>query len=51
MTHSNTVQLHEVSKFGFKPFLAIREFFSLISSAWLEAKEMEQKSHKNSANW
>jgi hypothetical protein len=51
MAHSNSVPLHQASKFSFKPFFAIRDFFSLISSAWLEAKEMEQKSHKNSANW
>ncbi len=51
MAHSNSVQLHESSMFSFKPFFAIRDFFSLISSAWSEAKAMEQKSHKNSANW
>jgi hypothetical protein len=51
MTHSNSVKLHETSIFSFKPFFAIRDFFSLISAAWTEAKIMEQKSHKNSANW
>ena len=51
MAHSNSVQFHETSMFSFKPFFAIRDFFSLISSAWSEAKMMEQKSHKNSANW
>ena len=51
MAYSNTIQFHETSIFSFKPFFVIRDFFSLISSAWSEAKRMEQESHKNSANW
>ena len=51
MAQSNTVQLHQSSSFGLKPLFAIRDFFALLSAAWAEAKAMEQKSHKNSANW
>jgi len=51
MAHSNTVQIQQSSSFGLKPLFAIRDFFALLSSAWAEAKLMEQKSHKNSANW
>ena len=51
MTHSNSVQYQQSQGFGFKPFFAIRDFFVLLASAWAEAKIMEQKSHKNSANW
>jgi hypothetical protein len=51
MAHPNSVKLHETSMFSFKPLFAIRDFFNMISSAWAEAKMMEQKSHKNSANW
>jgi len=51
MAHSNTVQLQQSSSFGLKPLFAIRDFFALLSAAWAEAKVMEQKSHKNSANW
>ena len=51
MTHLNSVQYQQSQGFGFKPFFVIRDFFTLISSAWAEAKIMEQKSYKNSANW
>jgi hypothetical protein len=51
MAHSNSVQFHQTPVFSFKPLFAIRDFFALLSAAWSEAKEMEQKSHKNSANW
>ena len=51
MAHSNTVQFQHSPSFSFKPLYAIRDFFALLSSAWAEAKVMEQKSHKNSANW
>ena len=51
MAHSNTAQFHHSPSFSFKPLFAIRDFFALISSAWAEAKAMEQKSHKNSVNW
>jgi len=51
MAHSNSVSFNHSSTFSFKPLFAIRDFFALISAAWAEAKVMEQKSHKNSANW
>lgn len=51
MAHSNSVQFHETSMFSFKAWFALCDFFNMISSAWAEAKMMEQKSHKNSANW
>jgi hypothetical protein len=51
MAHSNSVNYSQSSSFGFKPLLAIRDFFALISASWTEAKLMEQKSHKFSANW
>ena len=51
MAHSNSVQFHQTPIFSIKPLFAIRDFFALLSAAWSEAKEMEQKSHKNSANW
>ena len=51
MSHSNSVQLQDSTIFSSKPLFAIRDFFALLSSAWAEAKMMEQKSHKNSANW
>jgi hypothetical protein len=51
MAHSNSVQLQDSTIFSFKPFAAIRDFFVLLASAWAEAKIMEQKSYKNSANW
>jgi hypothetical protein len=51
MAQSNSVQFHDSSSFSFKPLFAIRDFFALLASAWAEAKIMEQKSHKNSANW
>jgi hypothetical protein len=51
MAHSNSVQFQQASFISFKPLFAIRDFFHLLASAWSEAKVMEQKSHKNSANW
>lgn len=51
MAHSNSVQYQQPQGFGFKPFFAIRDFFALLSSVWAEAKAMEQKSYKISANW
>jgi hypothetical protein len=51
MAHSNTVQFKQSTSIGLKSLFAIRDFFALLSSAWAEAKVMEQKSHKNSANW
>ena len=51
MAHSNSVQFQQTPVFSFKPLFAIRDFFALLSAAWAEAKVMEQKSHKNSANW
>jgi hypothetical protein len=51
MSHSNTVGFSQSSSVSFKPLYVIRDFFTLISAAWDEAKVLEQKSHKNSANW
>jgi hypothetical protein len=51
MSYSNSVSYTQSSIFGFKPLLAIRDFFALISASWTEAKLMEQKSHKISGNW
>jgi hypothetical protein len=51
MAQSNSVQFQDSTIFSFKPLLAIRDFFALLAAAWAEAKVMEQKSHKNSANW
>jgi hypothetical protein len=51
MAHSNSVSFSQSSSFGFKPLLAIKDIFALISAAWAEAKIMEQKSHKISGNW
>lgn len=51
MTPTNTVQFQRLPSISFKPFLAIRDFFALLSAAWAEAKDMEQKSHKISGNW
>ena len=51
MAHSNSVGFLQNSSISFKPLYAIRDFFALISAAWEEAKALEQKSHKNSANW
>lgn len=51
MAHSNSVQYQGTQVFSFKPLFAIRDFFALLSSAWAEAKVLEQKSYKNSANW
>jgi hypothetical protein len=51
MNHSNTIAFPQIRSFSLKPLYAIRDFFILISAAWEEAKALEQKSHKNSANW
>jgi len=52
MAQSNSVQFQDSTIFSSKkPLLAIRDFFALLAAAWAEAKVMEQKSHKNSANW
>jgi hypothetical protein len=51
MAQSNSAQYFQTAGLGFKPLLAIRDFLALLSSAWDEAKLMEQKSRKNSANW
>jgi hypothetical protein len=51
MSHSNSVGFSQSSSLSFKPLYVIRDFFTLISAAWDEAKTLEQKSHKNSANW
>ena len=57
MNHSNTIALPQSRSLSLslslslKPLYAIRDFFILISAAWEEAKVLEQKSHKNSANW
>jgi hypothetical protein len=51
MNHSNTVQFQPSPSISFKPLLVIRDFFALLSAAWAEAKDMEQKSHKFSGNW
>jgi hypothetical protein len=53
MTHSNTIAFPQSRSFSLsiKPLHAIRDFFILISAAWEEAKALEQKSYKNSANW
>jgi hypothetical protein len=51
MAQSNTAQFQRSIGLSFKPFYAIRDFFALLSAAWAEAKMMEQKSYKNTANW
>lgn len=51
MSKSNTAQFQRSQSLSFKPFYAIRDFFALLSAAWTEAKLMEQKSYKNTANW
>jgi hypothetical protein len=51
MAHSNSVQFHQASVLSFKPLFAIKDFFSLLVSAFAEAKVMEQKSRKTSGNW
>ncbi len=53
MNHSNTIALPQSRSFSLslKPLYAVRDFFILISAAWEDAKVLEQKSHKNSANW
>ena len=51
MAHSNSAQFQQTFSVSFKPLYAIRDFFAVLSSAWAEAKLLEQKSPKNSANW
>jgi hypothetical protein len=51
MSHSTTAQLQRSPSISFKPLFIIRDFFALLSAAWAEAKDMEQKSHKFSGNW
>lgn len=51
MIHSNTAPFQGTPSISFKPFFAIRDFFALLAAAWVEAKDMEQKSHKFSGNW
>jgi hypothetical protein len=51
MAHSNSVQFHQTPVFSLKPLFAIRDFFSLLITAFSEAKVMEQKSRKTSGNW
>jgi hypothetical protein len=51
VAHSNSVQLQQAPGFSFKPLLAIKDFFMLLVTAFIEAKEMEQQSRKNSGNW
>jgi hypothetical protein len=51
MIHSNTTPFQRTPSISFMPLLAIRNFFALLAAAWAEAKDMEQKSHKNSGNW
>ncbi|QWD93747.1 hypothetical protein C2759_05895 [Polynucleobacter sp. MG-Unter2-18] len=51
MAHSNSVQFQQPSAISFKPFLAIKDFFVLLATAFSEAKVMEQKSRRTSGNW
>lgn len=51
MAHSNSIQFKQNETFGYKPFIAIKDFFILLASAFSEAKLMEQKSRKTSGNW
>jgi len=51
MAHANSVSFTQKPGLSLKPLFAVRDFFSLISAAWEEAKVLEQKSYKNSANW
>jgi len=51
MIQSNTAQFQGSQSISFKPLHAIRDFFALLAAAWAEAKDMEQESHKISANW
>ena len=51
MAHSNSVQFQALPAFSFKPLLAMKDFFMLLVTAFIEAKEMEQQSRKTSGNW
>jgi hypothetical protein len=51
MAHSKSAQLQQNQAFGFKPLIAIKDFFILLASAFSEAKLMEQKSRRISGNW
>jgi hypothetical protein len=51
MIHSNTTPFQGTPSISFKPLVAISDFFTLLAAAWAEAKNMEQESHKISANW
>ena len=51
MANLNSVQLQQNQTFGFKPLIAIKDFFVLLASAFSEAKLMEEKSRKTSGNW
>ena len=51
MSQSNTAQFQRLPSITLKSFYAICDFFALLSAAWTEAKLMEQKSYKNTANW
>lgn len=51
MTHSNSVQFQQAPAFSIKPLLAIKDFFMLLITAFIEAKEMEQQTRKTSRNW
>lgn len=51
MAHSNSVQFQALPAFSFKPLLTIKDFFILLVTAFIEAKEMEQQTRKTSGNW
>jgi hypothetical protein len=51
MAHLNSVQFQQAFTFGFKPFLAIKDFFLVLAAAFSEAKVMEQKSRRTRGNW
>jgi hypothetical protein len=51
MAHSNSIKFPELIMFSFKPLIAVKNYFSLLVAAFIEAKVMEQKSRKTSGNW
>ncbi|MFM1759116.1 MAG: hypothetical protein RLY75_386 [Pseudomonadota bacterium] len=51
MAHSNSVHFQSSPAISIKPFLAIKNFFVLLATAFSEAKVLEQKSRKTSGNW
>ncbi|MEY4523319.1 MAG: hypothetical protein RIR27_395 [Pseudomonadota bacterium] len=51
MAHSNSVRFQAAPAISIKPFLAIKDFFILLATAFSEAKVLEQKSRKTSGNW